>query len=196
MRLAEAEALAAEILALLDGTCERRAIVGSVRRRKPEPHDIEILCVPIRWPREDLFANVVGWDSALEDRVARLLAEGVLTARLDRNGQRAIGKRYKRLSYRGAALDLFCVIEPAQWGVLSVIRTGPAEFSQQVVTRRSRQAYAPERPGLLPDHLFVREGALWEIHDNWDWLEPVPTPEESDFFRCLGLDYIPPEERR
>lgn len=42
----------------------------------------------------------------------------------------------------------------------------------------------------LPSYLAVRDGVVWKND------QPVPTPEEVDFFRVLELDWIPPQQRR
>jgi len=84
---------------------------------------------------------------------------------------------------RWLAVDLFSVLPPAQWGVIMMIRTGPAEFARRVVTRR-------DAGGWLPSHLAVRDGAIW------DGDQIVETPEEADVWRVLEMDPVAPEDRR
>jgi len=84
---------------------------------------------------------------------------------------------------RWLAVDLFSVLPPAQWGVIMMIRTGPAEFSRRLVTPRGSG-------GLLPDGLRVRDGAIW------DGEHAIATPEEDDVWRVLGLAPVAPEDRR
>ena len=191
--LAEAEGLAAEVVALLAPYCERIEVAGSIRRRRPDVGDIEIVCVP---KREVLFETrefaMFGpergthtvWEDCLDRQCKELLQQGVFTPRRDVLGHAALGPKYKRLSYRGFGLDLFAVTEPAQFGVVFTIRTGPASFSQRLVT-------STWSGGLLPPAFQVKDGALWWRSSG----EVVPTPEESDFFARIGVRYIEPHER-
>jgi DNA polymerase/3'-5' exonuclease PolX len=68
--------------------------------------------------------------------------------------------------------------------VLSLIRTGPADFARRFVTRRCRG-------GVLPDWAQVKEGGIYHQGE----FRPIPTPEEEDVFRLLGLGVIPPSYR-
>ena len=183
--LRAAQRFADELIAMLRPYCLRVEVAGSIRRGKARVKDIELLCEPI----VDVLA-VDLWGTPVAERVRLyefLEAQrrvGVLEPRLDRNGRPAIGERYQRLVYRGVALDLFICRPPAQFGLLYVIRTGPGEFSHRLVTQR-------RFGGLLPDGWHVRDGALHDAHGN-----VVETPDEWDVFRVLGLDWIPPHERR
>jgi DNA polymerase/3'-5' exonuclease PolX len=204
--LAEAEALAAEVVTLLSPACTRIAVAGSIRRRVLAPGDIEIVAIP----RFELRADVehVGlFDTdelpqvsvnLLDELCSRLLVDGTFHGRLDKNGRAAIGPKYKRLIYREFALDLF-VGTTANWGVLFAIRTGPAAFAHAFVTLRgqkTRTLYAGgahvSRPGLLPIGMRVGEGNQLFGGDG----RVIPTPEEEDFFRAINLPYVAPEQRR
>jgi DNA polymerase/3'-5' exonuclease PolX len=106
---------------------------------------------------------------------------------------RAGGEKYKKLwmLQENIQVDLFLVTPPAQWGVQSVIRTGPSDFSHWMVTRKSRG-------GALPDEYIVADGAVGQRvrGDKGDGRQGViPMPEEVDFFRLCGLDWIMPKER-
>lgn len=172
-------------------------IAGSIRRRKPEVKDVEIVvgCRPTVKP--GLFANAddvefVAVEKFVEAATAarhRKPSTEFLTfdPELKRNGP-----RYKRLRfyrYLGSkldatiAIDLFIVIPPAQFGVQLAIRTGPAEFSRRLVTRR-------DAGGPLPAGYFVRDGALHGADGN-----PIATPTERSFFEAIGIPYTPPWER-
>lgn len=227
--LAEADVVAQEIVAWLARSCERIEVAGSVRRRKPEVADIEIICVPkVETTMIDLFGQATDTRNLLDDAISdgmvasvashmdgiwaglnpRLMRDA-LRLRLDKNGGSACGMRYKRLLLGEWPLDLFSVINPAQWGVILALRTGPAEFSRRLVTPESQG-------GLLPDHMRVRDGALWlaeavliagrdqtpaEYFAGQAMLQDdkprvMETPEESDFFRAIGVEMLPPEERQ
>jgi DNA polymerase/3'-5' exonuclease PolX len=188
--LALAVAIAEEVRALLAPACERLEVAGSIRRKRPDVADVELVAVPKTAPaRLDLFGTAVGERDLLHERCERLLEAGTLAHRLGGDGKRAFGPRFKRLRYRGLAgalpLDLFSVRAPAQWGAIFAIRTGSAGFTNRLVASRVRFPGW----GLLPAGLREREGALWA---GGSLLE---TPEEDDFFAALGLEWLPPEQR-
>jgi DNA polymerase/3'-5' exonuclease PolX len=187
---AEAHALGMEGVELLRPVCERIELAGSIRRKAETCGDIEVVCVPKVVRHEDSGETLFGDDPWEENLLDAEVSGRLLTlpwaARLDVNGHRAMGSKYKRLTYRGFALDLFAVIEPAQWGVIFTIRTGPADYSHRLVT----STYAG---GLLPPWFRVKHGALW---GGSVFLEVVPTPEEEDFYREIEQPWIAPEARR
>ena len=149
--------------------CERIEIAGSIRRCKPEVGDIEIVAYP--WHITNLFGVSTG--------VTQLdMFNYELFGRVVKNGS-----KYKQIEMRvGINLDLFIVTPPAQWGVIFLIRTGPAEFSKKMVTHRLNG-------GELPFAYTVQEGAVW-VDD-----VRIDTPEEQDFFDLCGMDFVPPEKR-
>ncbi len=181
--LAQAEYLAAELVALLSPACVRIEVAGSIRRRKATVGDVELVMVPKLEAEMDMFGLKPGGSRNLLDELAdALFVSGTLEARQDINGRPRWGSRYKAAMYRGFAVDLFSVLQPAQWGTIFLIRTGSAKFSHRLVTQR-RQG------GCMPAWMQERDGALWS-HG-----EMVPTPEETDVFAALGLPFVPPEQR-
>jgi DNA polymerase/3'-5' exonuclease PolX len=184
--LADAEVLAQELLALLAPACVQLTIAGSIRRRKPDIGDIELLAEPLLATQTDLFGEVSGPPRSLLDaRIERLYADDVLVPRpVGAQHQVRWGPRLKCARFRGVPCDLFIVREPACWPVLLAIRTGPAEFSKRLVTQR-------RKGGWLPDYLVVRDGAIWHQDGT-----PVPLATEAELFALLGQPWIPPEARR
>ncbi|WP_322792611.1 hypothetical protein [Bellilinea sp.] len=165
--LEQAEYIAQKYLSMLAPYCERVEIAGSIRRRKAEVGDIEIVAQPKRV--EALFG--VSAPIHIADPLGATLIKG--------------GARYRQYALpEGINLDLFIVLPPAQWGVIFAIRTGGAEFSHKLVTPRKHGGY-------LPSHYTVRNGAVY--HTGTD--ELIPTPEEEDFLSICGVAHIPPHER-
>ena len=157
MKLEDALVIAERLKVDLARSCERIEIAGSIRRGKPEVKDIEIVAVP----KDDLFE----WSLAL----------AVGDATFKKNGA-----RYKQIILpEGINLDFFLVRPPAQWGVIFLLRTGPAEFSQRAVTQRSKG-------GLLPSDCKCQDGQIWRGD------KVIPMPEEEDFLRLLGLEGFEP----
>lgn len=176
--LQEADAVAFELLQWIRPVCQRVELVGSVRRRQKEVGDIEILVIP---QLETVSGGLFGSEetSNLLDRTLREL--------IDKKAIKALkgfktGWKFCQLEYRALPFDLFCA-DAQTWGCLCVIRTGPAEFSHKLVTHRRLN-------GLCPAHLRFKDGRLWAQK------EPLETPTEESVFKALGVDYIPPEERK
>ena len=177
--------IANQFRALIFPDCIRTNLAGSIRRGESEVHDIEIICEPTRTPVLNIFGDVVSWTSNLDDLMDSLLITGEICKRADKHGRPAWGSKYKRLSYKGFPIDLFAVIPPAQYGVIMMIRTGPAEFSHKMVTPRYLG-------GLMPNEYQVKDGALWDNVGE----RLLVTPEERRLFDVYGMPYINPEDRK
>ncbi len=185
IRWADAHAVATELVRLLADACERIEIAGSIRRRKGEVHDIEIVAIP-RIERR-LVTNLL-WD---EERDEEVLSERLFAARPDlaprpveihrKDGTvetgRRMGDAYKALVYRGMPVDLF-ITTAEQWGCIFALRTGPGDWNTRLVTDCKRWFRRVEDGRVL--HLG----------------KVVPTPEEADFFRALGVPWLDPWDRR
>lgn len=171
MEYQQALAIAESILERIAPGCERKEIAGSLRRRKPEVKDIEIVCLPRYRTAYDMFGDPMGRESLL-DPIADTLGT-----------PEVYGDKYKRIVLpEGIKLDLFICTPPAQWGAELVIRTGSADFSHWLVK--------PKRyGGAMPGHLRQKDLALW------NGTKLVPTPEERDYFAALGVSWIEPENR-
>lgn len=178
MPLAEAERHASRLVGLLGSACERIAVAGSIRRRKPEVGDVEVVAIPTAG--RDLFGDPSG--SELDARLERLAREGVLSPVKG-------GAHFKQFLVpdAGCKLDLF-LCNPATWGMVFTVRTGSASFSHRLVTPCDRYTSDGGR-GLMPAHLRARDARLW-CGDT-----PLETPEEEDVFRTLGILWVPPERR-
>lgn len=173
--------IARDIQAQLAPACLQIEIAGGLRRGKPDVHDIELVVQPRLVPVENLFGEHIEDHSLLDERLAELLDAGALTP------GNADGSRFKqyRVPPSGVALDLFIVLPPAQWGSIMAIRTGPAHYSQWLVTARNKN-------GAMPSHLSCHNGALWEGHRQQRLIE---TPTEASFFDALGIPMPPPADR-
>lgn len=184
MDLLRAHHIAEHFCTLLEPACKRIQIAGSVRRRKLQVDDVELVAEPLIVPVFDLFGEQVGERNLLNELLDVYKANGRLS--LDDQVRRD-GLRYKRFVHteeaRAISVDLFIVTPPAQWGVIMALRTGPALYSKWLVTQRSKG-------GALHDDSYVRDGAVW--YDG----EPLPMPEEVDFFTFLGVPSLPPTDRQ
>ena len=166
---------ASEIIERLEKWCSRIEIGGGIRRKKAEPHDIEIIAKP----KEGI---------SLKEMLVEIIERGKTYGDdffdyglPDKNGRKApMGEKYCKIRYRNEPVDVFIVTPPAQWGVVFLIRTGSADFSHWFV----QQGYSK--------HIVVRDGHLENelTHEIYD------TPEERDAFRIMGVPYRWPEDRK
>lgn len=174
--------LAQGLMQALLPVTNRREIAGSIRRGVRTPGDIEIVCVPnlVVVPMMDLFNDGITTAEYLS------LNEWVHSQpdwKLD-VVQRRNGPRWKRLAYApnpSICCDLFITRQEC-WGVMFVIRTGPADFSEELMKLALRNS------------MEVREGQLWRIHRD-ETRTVVPTPDEPSFFSALGVSYLRPNDR-
>lgn len=181
--LSEAREAAASLVAMLTPSCTRIAIAGSIRRERPVVHDLELVAIARREVRGGLWGDAEEID-LLAERVRALREDGVLRLR-DVEARRAdgsieVGHRdgdaYKALEYVGLPVDLF-VTDAERWGCIFALRTGPGDWNTRLVTDCKR---------------YFRSVSGGRVH-HFD--KPIPTPEEADFFRALGVPWIEPRER-
>lgn len=115
MNLQQALGIAEKVKALLAPYCERIEIAGSIRRKKPDVKDIEIVAIPKPYDTglfESGIATVVNqWQKV----------KGELPC-----------KYTQRILPEGIKLDLFFA-EPGNWGLIYAIRTGSADYSHKIL---------------------------------------------------------------
>jgi len=115
MEYTKALEIAEKIKAELSPHCERIEIAGSIRRKKPEVKDIEIVAIPKPYEIglfESGIATIVNqWEKV----------KGELPC-----------KYTQRILTEGIKLDLFFAVH-ANWGLIYAIRTGSADYSHKVL---------------------------------------------------------------
>ena len=188
--IAKVMPIAEEIAEALRPHCERIEIAGSLRRKKTEIGDIEIVAIPKFKP--PTFGDPrAGWsevDKWLDERNHRALS---IVKGLKGRGSK---RKYVQFNYYTSnqslyTVDLFLQPDPATWGVNFMIRTGSSDFSRMMVTDLSKGGYKPEE-------FFFQDGRLWRKYIDTDRaIECLPTPEEIDVFNTLELDWVEPELR-
>lgn len=180
------------------GFCE---IVGSVRRKKREVHDIELIAKPLQKHPTPVFGDKEVFDTHLDLYLSQQERSGLI--KKVKAGPKAKQyilnlAPYDLTSLNEFKLEFYLITPPAQWGVGMVIRTGPGSpqdhFSKWCVTNRSQG-------GGLPDGYKVKHLAVW----NADQLDakneplkgevPISMPTELDFLNFLGMGYIDPQFR-
>ncbi len=115
MKLDQATAIAERIKAQLAPHCDRIEIAGSIRRRKSDVGDIEIVAIPKPYD-VGLFASGIAPIVSAWPKV-----RGELPC-----------KYTQRTLPDGIALDLFFATAE-NWGLIYAIRTGSADYSHRVL---------------------------------------------------------------
>jgi DNA polymerase/3'-5' exonuclease PolX len=153
---AEAYEIALKVLEELKPHCSRIEIAGSLRRKKSEVGDIEIVAVPLPYSTgmfESGIAAVVNkWEKVI--------------------GELEYGKmRYtQRILPEGIKLDLF-IAEEGNWGSIFAIRTGSADYSHKVL------ANGWVRQGFKSDGGYLyREGEKYEVREEEDLFRFIGIP--------------------
>jgi DNA polymerase/3'-5' exonuclease PolX len=169
MKYLQALKIANDIVEQLSPNCDRIEIAGSIRRKKTDVKDIEIVCIPKKVVQKDLFGNIVRQIPA-----ANFIATINQWKKIKGSPE---GKYTQRLLPEGIALDLFTATFD-NWGYIYAMRTGSADFSHQVLARGwTKNGYHGQ------DGMLLKDGEL------------VLIMEEEDLFQIAGVELIPPEER-
>lgn len=171
MILSEAEAIARRCVETLRPYCDRIEIAGSIRRRKPEPGDIEIVAIPNGYELRDMLEEVV--ETGRDPRFAPAV-ESLGTVL---KGNPHSGRFIQVALPEGITLDLF-LATPENWGLIFAMRTGPAEYSHRVLAC-----------GWVMKGYHSIDGMLCTVGHK------VPVHEEEDLFNLIGVPWIPPEDR-
>lgn len=173
---AKVNQVALKLVERLRPFCERIEIGGSLRRRAALVGDIEIVAIPV--PVLDLFGAETG-QTEVDLSLAKMPIEMLA------NGQRQ--KKFMLTSTTGDRyqVDLFLQPDPATWAMNLIIRTGSADFSHWLVTKRSLG-------GAMWDDCYSSGARLYWAGNPGT---PLALPEEEDVFRFLRLPFVPPHAR-
>lgn len=144
MKYEVAKQIADNIVLQLKPHCERIEIAGSIRRKKAEVKDIEVVAIPKPF-EVGLFASGIAIVVSHWEKV-----KGELPC-----------KYTQRVLPEGIKLDLFFA-EPANWGLILAIRTGSAEYSHKVLAA-----------GWVKEGYQSRDGYLWHGRDKYNCREEI-----------------------
>ena len=201
MKLEEIQSIAETIYNQLKPYCEEGFIhiAGGIRRKKPEPHDIEIVCVPKKFQiSEDMFEK---------KKILVPIAEFVEALnKMQRLSGDAYGRYTKRLYQYGnesdvVKVDIFIPQKEDYWRQYA-IRTGSADYSARVIAHSWRKlGWVGTEDGLRRETecTFVYTDKE-KVKLKWKCvsINPLLPPEwesEKDYFRWSRITYIEPEKR-
>lgn len=152
----EAFKIATEVMEELRPFCYRIEIAGSIRRKKADVGDIEIVAIPKPYSTglfESGIAKIVNkWEKV--------------------KGELEYGrsKYTQRILPEGIKLDLF-IAEEGNWGQTLALRTGSAKYSHLVLANGWRRQGFKSEGGYL-----FREGERYEIRKEKDLFEMIGIP--------------------
>lgn len=183
----EAKDVARELVRALEGHCERIIVAGSLRRRKAEVSDVEVLFIgkrQLHLPPGEIFKRMCDMaDVAIEE----LVSKGVLKARLNTAGRPAWGEKNKLAVHRATEMpvDLFKATVDNWWNYL-VCRTGPADLNVKICNAAIAKGWKWNPYGSG----FSRGGPLAGE------TEEYKVESEEAVFEFVGLPFLKPEARR
>jgi DNA polymerase/3'-5' exonuclease PolX len=197
MNLSTMQRLAHDLIDRIGYSCTRIEIAGSIRRKKAEPGDIEIVCIAdcTTETLPNMFGEVVGSITLnhLDNALSALYPDGYwqLDSAANRNGA-----RYKRLLHieTGVGCDLF-ITTPRQWGGIFTIRTGSRDFAHGLAKQALRKNMFIDC-GLIHNHsrTYSNDPSQNPLHcpqgELCSWI--IETPEETDFLNALGQPWLDP----
>jgi len=166
MELEKAKAIARDLVYKLTPGVNRIIIAGSIRRRKPEVGDIELLVIP--------RANY------LDEILDALMMQGIVAMRLNKRGYRVYGPRNKLMVHlpSGIGVDIFSTTDECWWVALA-IRTGPRESNIAIANAALRKGWALRAYGAG----FGTPRGI------------IQCKSERDVFELVGIPYKEPWER-
>ncbi len=182
---AAALAVAAELCAGLKVCTTRLIVAGSLRRRKLEVGDIEILYSPIMRQGEhsnDLF-TAPPLESAVEPYLDQLLRFGKLAKRMSVMGTFTWGP-YNKLAVHvesGIPVDFFCEPCDDNWARSVVFRTGPTAMNLRLIEAGAKQG--------------IRVHAYGAGLTKMTTGDTLPCKSEREFFDIVGVPWLEPYER-
>ena len=168
--------IAFTIVGEIQPLCDRVHIAGSVRRKKPQVGDIEIVCQVPHNLRTRLGLTL------------RQFGE-------HRSGQYS-GRYCKLWLTQNIQLDLFMPQSDDYYRQLA-IRTGSAEYSHKVLAAAwTRLGWVGTEDGLRRREQCQQKSGKWQcVASPGDIIKPPVWTSEEDFFNFLNIVYLDPQHR-
>lgn len=190
--LSACQKIAVDICYILQPFCEKINIAGSVRRKKKEPKDIEIICIPKKEILKDMFGRDEGVIVDLQfQKEVEQLGE-IIKGKTD-------GKYMQIKLPQGINLDLF-MPDDFDYYRQYAIRTGSADYAFKIIANGwKKKGWCGSNKGLrkISDCIEIKGSdgkSKWNCVKANAELPPVWQSEEQ-FFEWLGIKYLPPNRR-
>ncbi len=166
MELEKAQLLAEPIVQRLKPHCSKIVVAGSIRRKRPFVHDIDLVCIPS--------------------------SQGQFIAEVQSMGKVELaGKKLVRCQTGEIMLDIY-IAAPETWATLLLIRTGSKRHNIMLCALAKRQGMIlhADGTGLFRPGASAIYGPPALGAD-----ERIAGDTEASIFEALGLAYVPPEGR-
>jgi DNA polymerase (family 10) len=180
MKLEDAAALAEKVRVAILPLCERVEVAGSIRRKRPEVNDIDIVAIPRakKGPRVSAFGPLAIYEPA--DVWKQLIPQTVekLDAVCLQRGPELMRFVFPGIDFQ---VDVYRA-RPETWGVILLVRTGSKEHNVKLCSlARSRGLK------LSAAHGVVSQESEFE--------EVIASRTEEEIFAALGIPFVKPEDR-
>ena len=150
MKLEEAGILAKQIVHSIEHLCDfgKVMVVGSIRRKRPEINDIDIVLIPQAWM----------WNTIIQTLKTNWLAEVVKAGQ-----ELATLKIFTSATSEPMQVDIYRA-RPETWGVLLLIRTGSLQHNIKLCSRaKSMGMMFSAAKGVIKDGKVVASRTEEEI---------------------------------
>ena len=170
MKLGKARAIAEEMRSLLELGCHRIEIVGSIRRRKPEVENVELLCIP----------KIADDVDRLEQEIIDLMLREILVFRLNKRDSGTYSPKNKLMLHipSGIGMDIFST-DFECWSMDLVLMTGGEKTNKMIATAA------------------LEKGWRWYVYGR-GFTTPngeIICHSECEVFELVGLPYLDPWQR-
>lgn len=187
--LGMAQDLSKLLLNMLEPSCEKIIVAGSVRRCKALVGDVEIVALARESQVQDLFgAEVSIGRTSVDDALDHFDEIEHQGWRIDPTKQGKINKRLIHI-HTGLIADLYIITDRRAWGSYVVARTGPRLFSKEVVTVARDRGMHFANGFLLHGHPKGRKPCSPTCP------RIIPLYQEIDVFENLKIAYLSPVAR-
>lgn len=201
MHLYYAKTIADCLVRELEPYCHIIYIAGSIRRKKEEVKDIELVCVPKTAIKEEknLFNETIGKIIIIHPEFERIIRGCGIIIKGKFTGRYMAIEMKKEFEgqQHTIMLDLF-MPQPHDYWRQFAIRTGSAEYAQRYIAKNwNRKGWC----GVNGDLRLIKEcdklsDGRWQLRSNVT--NPATPPvwlNENDFFKWLNVQYLLPEQR-
>jgi len=159
MKFEDAAVLADRVVHCIEHLCDRIQVVGSIRRKRPEVHDIDIVLIPQAWM----------WNTIIQSLKTNMNAHVVKAGQELATLEVPIGATNETIS-----VDIYKA-RPETWGVLLLIRTGSKEHNIKLCSRaRAMGMMLSAKEGVIKDGKIIASRTEKEIFETlgMEYVEP------------------------
>jgi DNA polymerase (family 10) len=168
MDLKKAQIIGLSVVDKLKPYCDRIEIAGSIRRKRPFVHDIDLVYIP---SNQGQFVTILRQFGPFKMGGGKLI----------------------RVNYQPIELDVY-IAEPASWSTLLLIRTGSAKHNVMLCSKAKHMGMKLHADGSG----LYRLGGMIATKDAADGRREeirVAGDTEESIFEALEMKYKSPEER-